>query len=319
MDLLEEMKRAGWDPFDPSEECRKATELPAMMSHLSSRDRLGIYHGILLVTLCCRFGKGTSYLGERGKILDVAAVLFALRQTDQWEGLIPEKAQHWANEIRRWRETVFVPANERMERTSPQEVLANPLAYEPALTVAWFNVNSGLIDPELDRFLMGKGRAMHEADSDRPRALVDTSEEELQVFHGWLTADGRTIARITDEGKIEIDPYQVKSGLDASLGRVLQAKGALDEGVPAEADLEEIREAVSAREQVELIESLRIARLGEAKPESARWHVLQNFFEILRQQVTYRELGERVGLSPSALQEAFEAERKAISKELDAA
>jgi hypothetical protein len=175
------------------------------------------------------------------------------------------------------------------------------------------------VDVDRDRELMALGRAMHEEDSDRPRDPIPTSDEELSAFHAWLTEQGNTIARISDEGKIEIDPLQVKTWMEKRMGPVIQAKGAKPTQVEIDDEFEEALRALMAADQVEAVRRVRDARLAESNEGSARWHVLQSFFELARGDVTFRNLGASVGLSASALQEAFAAEREAIRAALKAA
>jgi hypothetical protein len=341
MNILEELQRAGWDPFDPSEECIQATELPPMMSHLREMDRLGIYHQILWMKLLCRFGKGTTYKGRRGQSLGAIALLFALRRSNLKDDLTPEVATQWLIRVQRWRDVVLDPANERMERAGPVEVLANPLAYEPAVTMAWFNANSGLIDPERDRLLMGIGRAMHEKQRKNIKQPIPTSEEELPAYHDLFTRDGRAIARITDAGKIEIDPKQVKSAADSfdpERRRVVRQqdreagdrrrereqkatrqKHGRSRRVPCS---EPVTELIAKRDAVAAVRKVIRARLAMAKPKTARWHVLKNFAKVAsskKPDKSTRALAVKVGMDESTLREVLHDELRAIRAALKSA
>jgi hypothetical protein len=158
---------------------------------------------------------------------------------------------------------------------------------------------------------------MHEADSAEPREILLTTDEELREYHAWLTTEG-TVARISAEGKIEIDPLIVKTRLDRRLDRIVQAKG----GTPApqpDQDLDDLIAALASVEQADLVRQIRDARLSDARPGSARWHVLRHFDELVNGETTYRDLAAAVELSPSALQEAFADEKAAIRRLLSAA
>jgi len=88
---------------------------------------------------------------------------------------------------------------------------------------------------------------------------------------------------------------------------------------PMDEEFDPVLDALAAVDQVKAVRRIRDARLAEAKSQSARWHVLQNFFELLRNELSLVELAKRVSLSASALQEAFAGERAAIARALGTA
>ncbi|MFN0009299.1 MAG: hypothetical protein ACKVXR_15455 [Planctomycetota bacterium] len=321
MSLQQELQRAGWDPFDPSEECRKVTELPAMPDRLREIDRLGIYHNYLVLRLFARFARGTKDGDPIRRQLDAIAVYFALRRTNLWEGLTSEVAEKWAQKIARWREEVLKPADERMCQADPNEVMRNPGGYEPAFTHTRLTVNMGIVDVERDAEMLSLGLAMHEEDSSRPKQpRKPATREELAAFHAFLTEQGNTIARISDAGMIEIDPLLVKKWMETRVEPVVQPEGhGLAEVVLPDPDLEEIQEALAVAEQVDVVRQIRDQRLEQAKEGSACWHVLHCFFELAQGDLSLRALSERVGISKSVLHDAFKAEREAIARALKAA
>jgi hypothetical protein len=322
MNVLEELQAAGWDPFNPSDECREATKMPAMLSCLSEMDRFGIYHNQLCLVLYRRFGKDTKDGDPKRLMLLRIAVLFALRHSDQKDRITPETVREWEAELDHWRATVLIPKLARMDELGPDEVWAHRGDHILGLTVAHLNVNSGAVNKERDRHLMSIGRTMYEESRRNPDPdhLVATSDAELIAFHGWLTSRGNTLARITDQGMIEIDPNLVKQWLDTMNGRELPMKGAKEVfETPMDEEFDPVLDALAAVDQVKAVRRIRDARLAEAKSQSARWHVLQNFFELLRNELSLVELAKRVSLSASALQEAFAGERAAIARALGTA
>jgi hypothetical protein len=321
MTLAEELVAAGWDPFHPSDECREATKIPPMFDWLSEMDRFGIYHDYLTLVLTSRFARGTRDGDPRWKELTDIALFLALMRSDLKNQITPELVHEWAAELETWRVEVLRPAVIRLdgvpENELPRELRDNWRAYEPAATLAYCHANMGLVRTEVDRQLMSIGRSMHEADSTEPKEIVQTTEAELRAYHAWLTTTG-TVARITADGKIEIDPLLVKTRLDSKLGRVVQAKG----GTPApepDQDLEDLIAALASFEQADVVRRIRDARLADAKPGSARWHVLRHFDELVNGETTFRDLATTTELSPSALQEAFTDEKAAIRRLLEAA
>lgn len=321
MTLVEKLKRSGWDPFDLSEECRAATELPWMPSRLSDKDRLGLYHNYLFLLLFSRFGEGASYKKKKqaGELVDLAT-RFTLRRTHLGGSTTPEVTREWSQRIMGWQQGVLGPALKRMAAADPAVVLENPSAFEPAYSLIALNFEMKLVDPEHDLQLMGLGRAMHDENRKHPKEPVPTSEAECEAIHEWLTSEGEAIVRRNASGMIEIDPGQVKTQMDSKIGKVLRSRATgstrceFDEPEPAE-----ILEALAAIEQVERVREVRDDRLEDAEEGSPPWHVLQNFFELATGELSFRDLSERSGIPRTTLQDAFAVERKAIVQALRAA
>jgi hypothetical protein len=317
MNIAEELVAADWDPFNPSDECLEATKRPAMPDWLTEMDRLGIHHNILCLVLFSRFARGTHDGDSRWEDLMGLALYYALACEHEPHEFTRDMVQGWAAKLNAWRVEVLRPASERLDTVSGDELRENWRAYEPAATLAHFTVNMGLVSTEVDRQLMSIGRSMHEADSAEPDEILATNDQELRAYHAFLTAEG-TVARISAEGKIEIDPLIVKTRLDKTLKRVIQPKGGTPEP-EQDKELEEVIAALAVTEQADVVRRIRDARLAEARPGSARWHVLRHFDELVNGDTTFRDLAATVELSPSALHEAFTGETAAIRQLLEAA
>jgi hypothetical protein len=321
MTIAEELQAAGWDPFSSCDACREATKIPAMFSWLSEMDRFGIYHNYLSIVLITQFGRGTRDGDPRWKELMDVAILFALRRSNLKDRITPEVVHEWAAQLEAWRVEVLRPSESRLESIAPDDVESelreNWRAYEPAVTLAHIHANMGIVNKGTDQKLMSIGRSMHEADSHEPKAMVETSDQELRDYHAWLTTEG-TVARISAEGMIEIDPLIVKTRLDSRLGRVVQAKGGTPTPDP-DPELEVLVDALARVEQARLVREICAARLRDAQPGSARWHVLRHFDELVNGATTFRDLAREAERSPSALQEAFAEEKAAIRRLLRAA
>ena len=78
--ILDDVAQAGWNPFNPSPECRTATWRPAMSDRLAPLDVMGIHWGLVTLQLFSRFARGKAWSLERAQQLRGIAVLFVLKQ-----------------------------------------------------------------------------------------------------------------------------------------------------------------------------------------------------------------------------------------------
>ena len=321
MKLINEFERAGWDPFDPSEECRTATAIPEMPNRISEHDCLGIYREYLYLILLSRFGRGSKDGDRRRSGLWAFSMLFALRRTEFADRLTPSILQEWLDWAEVWRRDVLAPTLKRIDGADAREVIKNQASYEPGFTWIFIVVNMGLMDVDRDQEMMSLGLAMHEENDDRPKQpRKPATSTEISAYLELLTSKDNTIARVSDTGMLEIDPLQVKRWMETRLGGVLQARGAgLGRYESADTDIEEIVTALAAAEQVQRIHEIRDSRLRDAEEGTPRWHVLQCFFELAQGELSFRDLSDRVGVPRTTLQDAFATEREAIAQALRAA
>jgi hypothetical protein len=321
MTLLEELQRAGWDPFDPSPECRRLTARPVM--DLSPLDGKGVHWRIVTLRVFSKFGKGDSWRGDRGLRLMKCASLFVLAETYPGPEQNPEEAAKLYQELDRWHHDILLPCSDRMleafKTKGPEYVRNHRREFEPSVTLTLLEEQLGLIDRDRDQRLLGLGLAMHDQGTLTPKHSKAATLEHLVAYQEFLTRDGDSIARISPDGKITVDPKRVKTAVD-SFGREDAPKdqGEVDEA-PEPADPMSALAAVIAVEDVRRVDEARGKRLAEVPEGGASWHVLIHLHELLDGEMSQVELVEVSGLAASTINEAFKAEARAILGLLQAA
>jgi hypothetical protein len=321
MNVLEELVRVGWNPFDPSEECRRATACPG--SDLSPIDRKGIRWRVVTLKLFTKFGKGNSWRDERGLSLMKCASLFVLAEFYPGPEQNPEEAERLYQELDRWHHDVLLPCSARLveafKTLGPEYVHNHRKEFEPSYSLCEIENRLGIIDADDDRRMMGLGMAMHYQGTLDPSQPIALELDDLMDSHDFLTQDGSSLARISSKGKITVDPKRVKTALDAH-GRVQpsESKGGDELGAdPGES--ESALAAVLAVEGARQVEEARARRIADVEPGQAAWHVLVNLNELLSGELSQTDLAERTGLAPSTINEALRSEARAILALLHAA
>jgi len=322
MTILDELQQAGWDPFEPSEECRTATARPPMSVRLGKYDIMGIHWCLVYLQLVRKFGRGKSWRGERGKQLMFVAVVFVLKQVTLRKPLTPQTAESLGRRLDRWLNEVYLPARERMQQAAEAgvDVVAEQAQFEPAFSMMYHEHKLGIVDIDSHVKTMALARAMHEEDTLTPREIVPTSLDELDAYFAML-CDGRGLVRMDGDGKLRLCAKEVKSALDAEFGREKKDERSceLEPAQEPTGSPGAVIEEVQVRLDVQAIRGALAERRSRAKPGSARAHVLAHFERLVGGDTTFRELGQEVGMSASALEEAYAEETKAIAALIRAA
>jgi hypothetical protein len=222
--LLEALQEAGWDPLDPSEECREKTQRPPMLDRLEAIDVVGIHWIIVSLELMLKFPN------EDGRELLNIAVLFVLRECEVEGGLTPLAAKRERAALDEWYHTRYRQSGERLRAATFEEVAARPQDYEPSLSSALMKEDRGWTDFDGNRREAALGidqaeargcLARHRAHQGKAPKLEVTDDDVEKLLEVMISKDqGQHLFHTTAQGKFRLGAREVRDALERVLGRV---------------------------------------------------------------------------------------------------
>ncbi|MCK6445773.1 MAG: hypothetical protein L6Q99_05220 [Planctomycetes bacterium] len=322
-ELISLMQRAGWDPFDPSDDCVATTDTISVHCALSRLDTLGVRWRTTVLRLFARFGVGDD-VKRYGDSLMLLAPLFTFGPKAR-KRITPESLPRICTWFDRWYGRRFKLSDARARNATEAEIESNLAAFEPAISAKIALDASGLIDHEADLALMAMARAMYNEGTTRPSDWDPMTMAELFEWFDAATCDGGTVSEFTSEGKLRVDPLRVKTALDRQYARTdlpsmhAAAHGGIEELLELTSASSEV-DAIARVDEVHALREIIATRLAAVERGSADFHVLNNF-ESLAEGVVRQRAGLSVdalsvasGVPASSLRLALEQQRQAIGR-----
>jgi hypothetical protein len=335
MSIIKEITAAGWDPFNPSDECRRSLRIPTLPSGLPERDIWGIRHSLAVGVLSSRFARGKKDTERRRDELDRLASLFVIRMRDPSRVPTAQEVEDWYAGITLWRSDVLAPSEARLRNATSSQVEEDPFAYAPASVLACATARLGLVDVEKDRLRIALGQAMHEQGKKHPKEPDQPTLDEMIGHHILLSNEGCVFTHITEAGKLVVVPKKIKSGLDAihrghrsvlrqqrreklDAFREVERPKRPNEKPSQVDDLPDLAEkAADSLVDLQRLRAVVCTRMDRRRTGTARWHVLRNFRDILTHgegQRSARALAKSVGMDEGVIRQAWNTEAGALRK-----
>lgn len=164
---------------------------------------------------------------------------------------------------------------------------------------------------------MARARAAQEEGTIFPRTVEELSYAELIGHFDLVTKTHAVTAFGRDDGKLRLSVKLTKAAFDHHFGRMkrprrrsLPQDDALSDGS------EDVRPAIELSEAIAALREVTQERLDRSKPDTGRWHVLQNLEELLLGTLTLEALAKKTGLTDGALSAALKVELTALRRRL---
>ncbi len=227
-DLSKAMAKDGWDPENPSDECRAELARPPFQepARLQPFDVFALHVEINFLKLCQRYLRGP--LGEESwntqTYLWKCAIWFVIRHSPVTiVGVLDEaRVRRLLADLDEWHDKRLLPASAELCEAMRTGDFRKPLEdYEPALSNLAHDRSLGLCDFERDVRNMRKGHAMHltqELSAKPERAAQEVPPHSMLDWY-LILGQAEELCHFDDERKLSIRPLCVKSSLDKQLGK----------------------------------------------------------------------------------------------------
>jgi hypothetical protein len=301
------LRDAGWDPFDPGDECGAETNRPAMGSWLEPGDVVGIHWILVSVELERQFKDA---LGGPHMF---AASLFVLAELEVQGGASLDSATRLYNVLCRWYASRYSEASRRLHRATPEEFEANPRAYEPAASFMVLSGERGWVDFDGNRAAALAGlrevesRGILGGDASEI-VLPELSDNDVEcLLEVMMTKNpGQKLFWVTDEGRFRLSPRNVRDAIESNVGAVKtihepvqEGRREGDEGItrPEPSILERVADKDALADVRSLLHEYRERHASESLEVMAAEHYLR----IRGHETTAEAVARKHGVHPEAL------------------
>lgn len=309
---------AGWDPFDPGEECWAATERPPMPRRLEPADVVGIHWILVSLELERKFR------GKLGEFHLFAASLFVLAELEVEGGVSQDSASRLYGMLHEWHAGRYMEAASRLRRTSQEEFDRDPLAFEPVLTFDVLFSERGFMDFEGNRAaalaglqhvesrgIIGAGE--DDSGKDNEASIPPLTDHHVEGLLDLMMAKnpGQKLFWVTDEGKFRLSPWNVRDAIELNVGAVqpvheLAQDGRREDEGNATRDEPSVFDTVADKDAYEDVHRL-LQEYREGTPDPLAGVAADHYLRIRAKEESSTEVAQAHGAHPETFRKRLRA------------
>ncbi len=328
---------SGWNPLEPSPESLAATRRPAMPTHLSELDRLGIHRKLVHIDLLRRFYDRLPTANHQHELrfLLTAATLHALRESGRdLRALSKEHYSDTLATLHRWEHTSLLESEERLNSArvaSPMLLRPDGIypEFEPMFTYSRLLFESDSTDfagncrSAEQAMRLGERRGRLSADPSwlaSDLAGLKFTDAEVGELLDVMTSKNQAqhLFHVTRDGKFRLGARDARDAIESVIGAVEPVRQAQSDQLSDDVDLQDASnrdpgEDLAAQDELARVRQWLRDRCDDAAPGSPDAIVAENFERLMAQGLSIRELAKETGAPRSTLDRAAERLRAALA------
>lgn len=217
MAMGERIKAEGWDPLEPSDECRAALACPPVLHRMHYSHTRGIVAELATLKLVSRFCRGMFLDEEMHRLMRFTAHIHLMAEVTPRAEWSLEELAVVTKRIETWEEVALRPAQKRMHddgvRFGHEYIIAHQDQYEPAFTLMYLQAQLDLSDIEGDAYRLGRALLIVDEEAGQAAPRERCEPWMLYDYFNLITADGRIVSRVDAKGRTVLDVNKVVDAL----------------------------------------------------------------------------------------------------------